>query len=100
MPRSRSRSRSASVAETKAPAEDLMQKEERETGAVPFAVYWKYITAGGRCTFFCALMAYITSQFFGLAAPYVVSLWTQDLDYQDHDMEFYMVGRCTVPLQW
>lgn len=89
--RPRSRSMSSTGSGEHEPPAALMQKEEREVGAVPFSTYWKYIKSGGVGVFAFTMLMYLCAQMFGLAAPFVVSMWTNDPNYEKHTLGFYML---------
>ena len=85
------------VASPKKESNELMTKEERQTGTVQLDVYLKYIKAGGGYGLFSfILFLYILFSATQVASSVWVSAWTADATtgegYQRQTETFYIVG--------
>jgi ATP-binding cassette subfamily C (CFTR/MRP) protein 1 len=80
--RSRGRTNSASDA-AKEKGENLITKEERNTGDVSSGVYWKFVKAGGVAAFTLTILAQLCSQGLQVEANFWLTDWGKDtLSYQ------------------
>lgn len=69
----------------------LMTKEERNIGAVAWAVYRKYImSGGGYCKAVIVYFAFVLCAANQLATNSWVSFWTSDTDYENFPRYFYL----------
>ena len=73
--------------------QNLMTKEERQTGTVKLSVYLKYIQAGGGyIPFSVVFITYLMSTGTNVASAIWVSIWTADTGYEKQTETFYIVG--------
>jgi ABC-type multidrug transport system fused ATPase/permease subunit len=80
-------------------AKTLMEKEEREKGAVNATVYKAYMNAGGGCCRFSMLMFwYVLHCFLTILNTAWVALWTADSRYERNTLYFYLGGLAVVAL--
>ena len=72
-------------------AKELMQKEEREKGAVSTKVYWAYVQAGGGvCRFLFLMFWYVSHCVLTILNTAWVAVWTADSQYKKQTMFFYL----------
>ena len=71
----------------------LIQKEERNVGAVGLKVYLGYIKHGGGYALFAFdIFLFALSTFFLVFSSTWIALWTDDADYVQNSEAFYLVG--------
>ena len=72
---------------------ELIQKEERNVGAVGLKVYLGYIKNGGGYMLFAFdVFLFALSTFFLVFSSTWIALWTDDADYEQNSEAFYLVG--------
>ena len=77
----------------------LMQKEEREKGAVNSKVYWAYMQAGGGiCRFTLLLFWYVAHCLLTILNTAWVAIWTADSQYKRNSLFYYLGGLLVVAL--
>lgn len=95
----RSRTSSSSKSAFKKEGKKLMEKEEREKGAVNCHVYAKYIVAGGGfCWAMFVFFWYIVAAGITVMNTAWVSVWTADSGYKNNSLGFYLGGLAVVAL--
>mmetsp|Transcript_9368 Transcript_9368/g.17259 ORF Transcript_9368/g.17259 Transcript_9368/m.17259 type:complete len:1422 (-) Transcript_9368:53-4318(-) len=71
--------------------EELVEKEERQKGAVTFATYLFYIRAGGGvCLAFVILLPMFLMQFVNLGKQAVVTIWVDDALNENYSLQVYL----------
>lgn len=95
----KSMSSSSSKGAFKKEGKKLMEKEEREKGAVNCHVYTKYIIAGGGfCWATFVIFWYVVAAGITVMNTAWVSVWTADADYTNNPLGFYLGGLAVVAL--
>jgi ABC-type multidrug transport system fused ATPase/permease subunit len=93
----RSRASSSSNGAFKKEGKKLMEKEERERGAVNCHVYAKYIVAGGGfCWAAFVFFWYVVAAGITVMNTAWVSVWTADAKYENNPLGFYLGGLAIV----
>mmetsp|Transcript_11549 Transcript_11549/g.40382 ORF Transcript_11549/g.40382 Transcript_11549/m.40382 type:complete len:1626 (-) Transcript_11549:176-5053(-) len=87
----RAKSRTLSVTGER-DGKDLMEAEERRTGAVRFHVWWSYLRVGGLAFAMLTLLLYTITQIAGLYSSLWVAFWADDAAYIEHPVEYWMGG--------
>ena len=82
---------STEIAPVKAKKEpELMEKEEREVGAVKFKMYYEYARSAGTSLFFIFIIfTYALAQFLKMGSDSWISFWTDDSQFENFPLSFY-----------
>eukprot|EP00270_Netrium_digitus_P011883 TRINITY_DN3802_c0_g3_i1.p1 TRINITY_DN3802_c0_g3~~TRINITY_DN3802_c0_g3_i1.p1 ORF type:complete len:1021 (-),score=283.23 TRINITY_DN3802_c0_g3_i1:236-2935(-) len=82
----------ATAAEKKAGTK-LVTSEERETGVVSLAVFWRYTVAmGGVLSVSLLFVLYILIEVFRIASSWWLTLWSGSADTSSHSVSYYITG--------
>jgi ABC-type multidrug transport system fused ATPase/permease subunit len=75
----------------------LIEKEERNVGAVEWTVYKRYIrSGGGYCLFAVIYFVFVLCTLLGVVSTAWITLWTQDPLHEDRSLFFYLAGYAVV----